>query len=69
MRFSPPVADSASCHSRLFARRTGLGVSRSRFYDWQQAQPSARQARWAKVTREHDWFNTRRGTRRPLVTG
>ena len=41
----------------------GLGVSRSGFYDWQQAQPSPRQRRRAKVTRYvHAAFKAGRGT-------
>ena len=41
----------------------GLGVSRSGFYDWQQAQPSPRQLRRAKVTRYvHAAFKAGRGT-------
>ena len=41
----------------------GLGVSRSGFYDWQQAQPSRRQRRRVKVTRYvHAAFKAGRGT-------
>ena len=41
----------------------GLGVSRSGFYHWQHAEPSARQLRRAKLTRHvHAAFDAGRGT-------